>query len=88
MTGRRLTLEELLESLGHDARSLEHSSAFDHGARVKKSWSEPGDRHQCGARATVLRRVPSSGPVAGYVVRWDDDETPCFVLAAKLRAVD
>lgn len=88
MTRGRLTLEELLESLGHDARSLSHSPEFDHGARVKKSWSEAGDRHQCGALATVLRRVPQSGPVAGYVVQWDDEDTFCFVLAAKLRRVD
>lgn len=88
MARRHLTLEALLESLGHDARCLAHSSVFDHGARVKKSWSEEGDRHQCGTLATVLRRVPTTGPVAGYVVKWDGDDTPCFVLATKLRAVD
>ena len=88
MTQRRLTLEKLLESLGHDTRALAHSSAFDPGARVKKSWSEAGDRHECGALATILRRVPESGPVAGYVVRWDGESAPCFVLATKLCAVD
>ena len=89
MTGRRLTLEELLESLGRDGRALLHSSSsFDHGARVIKSWSEEGDRHQRGTRATVLRRVPTEGPVAGYVVQWDGDNMPCFVIAAKLRRVD
>lgn len=88
MTQRRLTLQGLLESLGHDARILQDSPEFDHGARVKKSWSETGDRHECGALATVLRRVPESGPVAGYVVRWDGEDAPCFVVATKLCRVD
>lgn len=87
MSQARLSLEQLLELLGRDGATLQRPS-LDHGARVEKSWSEEGDLHPRGALATVMARMPPTGPVVGYVVIWDGETQPCFVLAAKLRRVD
>lgn len=85
-----VTLEQLLLALGNDPLAARGQCVeFAAGARVEKIRSAPGDRHPDGAGATVIEPVPvaSSGrrPI-GYVVRWDGDESSCFVLGTKLRS--
>lgn len=79
---KRVSVDELMGLVG--APPLSGGDELRAGDRATKAWSADGDRHPQGATATVLERVPASGPLLGYVVTWDGTCEECFVAANKL----